>query len=292
MSLNTAKFLGRTLGESVTLEVQVQEDLWCVLADPAQVESSLINLAVNARDAMATGGTLLIDVRNATLERAETDVPAGDFVVLTVTDTGIGMPQEVLSRALEPFFTTKKMGDGTGLGLSMVYGFVKQSDGHVRIESEVGRGTSVRLYLPRTDTQAEPEATATEQGLDAFSGHAHTILLVEDDAGVRAMTAALLKELQFSVIEADNGARALDIIDREPGIDLLFTDIVMPGGMNGFELGRLARERRADLPVLYATGYAASFSASERHADVLAKPYRETELVAKLRNLVAQKSVS
>lgn len=290
MSRNTAKFLGRTLGENVSMEVRAQDDLWCVLADPAQVESSLINLAVNARDAMTEGGTLIIDVRNVTLARAETDLPAGDFVVLSVTDTGTGMPQEVLDRALEPFFTTKKMGHGTGLGLSMVYGFVKQSDGHVRIESEVGRGTSVRLYLPRTDAQAEPEAIAVDEEPGTFSGHDHTILLVEDDAGVRAVTAALLKELQFSVIEAENGARALDIIDREPAIDLLFTDIVMPGGMNGFELGRLARERRADLPVLYATGYAASFSASERDADVLTKPYREADLLAKLRNLVAQKS--
>lgn len=289
MSLNTAKFLGRTLGESVTLEVRAQDDLWCVLADPAQVESSLINLAVNARDAMDAGGTLVIDVRNATLARPETDVPAGDFVVLSVTDTGSGMPQEVLNRALEPFFTTKKMGHGTGLGLSMVYGFVKQSEGHVRIESEVGRGTSVRLYLPRTEAQAEPEVVAAHEVLGTLCGHNCTILLVEDDAGVRAVTAALLKELQFSVIEADNGVHALDIIDREPGIDLLFTDIVMPGGMNGFELGRLARERRPDLPVLYATGYAASFSASERHADVLTKPYREAELIAKLRNLVTQK---
>lgn len=292
MSLNTVKFLGRTLGESVTLEVRVQDDLWCVLADPAQVESSLINLAVNARDAMAAGGTLIVDVRNVTLERPETDVPAGDFVVLSVTDTGSGMPQEVLNRALEPFFTTKKMGHGTGLGLSMVYGFVKQSDGHVRIESEVGRGTSVRLYLPRTEAHAEQEVTTVEEALGTFSGRDCTVLLVEDDAGVRAVTAALLKELRFSVIEADSGASALDIIDREPGIDLLFTDIVMPGGMNGFELGRLARERRADLPVLYATGYAASFSASERHADVLTKPYRETELLAKLRSLVTQKSAA
>jgi CheY-like chemotaxis protein len=195
------------------------------------------------------------------------------------------MSPDVLERALEPFFTTKKMGHGTGLGLSMVYGFVKQSGGHVRIDSSVGRGTCVRLYLPRTS--AEPALDeASEQDIEALSGRGRTILLVEDDAGVRAVTAAALRDLHFTVIEADNGSRALEIIEREPGIDLLFTDIVMPG-INGFELGRLARERRPHLPVLYATGYAASYSASEKNADVLPKPYREMDLTAKLRNLLA-----
>ena len=169
----------------------------------------------------------------------------------------------------------------------MVYGFVKQSGGHVRIDSSVGRGTSVRLYLPRTDDEVEFEAAIDAEDVTGFSGHERTILLVEDDAGVRAVTAALLKELQFTVMEADNGARALEIIDRESGIDLLFTDIVMPGGINGFELGRLARQRRPQLPVLYATGYAASFSAPEQGAGILAKPYREADLILKLRHLLA-----
>jgi CheY-like chemotaxis protein len=197
----------------------------------------------------------------------------------------------VLERALEPFFTTKKMGHGTGLGLSMVYGFVKQSGGHVRIDSAVGRGTSVQLYLPKTDSLLEPELALSDEELATLSGCDRTVLLVEDDAGVRAMTAALLKELQFTVIEADNGLRALDIIDRETAIDLLFTDIVMPGGMNGFELGRLARERRPSLPVLYATGYTASFTAAEKGADLLTKPYREADLLAKLRVLLPAKAV-
>jgi CheY-like chemotaxis protein len=176
------------------------------------------------------------------------------------------------------------MGHGTGLGLSMVYGFVKQSGGHVKIISTPGRGTSVRIYLPRTD--AVPSVTAVPGEDLSLSGQDRTILLVEDDAGVRAVTAAMLKELQFNVIEADNGARALDIVDRESEIDLLFTDIVMPGGMNGFELGRLARERRPQLPVLYATGYAASYAAPEKGADMLAKPYREADLRSKLRGLL------
>ena len=291
MSLNVAKLLGRTLGEKLTIEVKVADDLWRVLVDPAQVESSLINLAVNARDAMVDGGMLLIEARNASFSGvvpANGDALCGDYVLLSVTDTGAGMSAEVLERALEPFFTTKKMGHGTGLGLSMVYGFVKQSGGHVRIESTVGRGTSVQLYLPRTDAAVEPELAFSEDELATLSGRDRTILLVEDDAGVRAVTAALLKELHFTVIEAENGTRALDIIDRESRIDLLFTDIVMPGGMNGFELGRLARERRPQLPVLYATGYTASFSASEQGADVLTKPYRETDLLAKLRILLPQ----
>jgi PAS domain S-box-containing protein len=284
VSRNITKLLGRTLGERVQIDVLVQEELWNVLADPAQVESSLINLAVNARDAMHEGGTLTIETRNIGRNERDADLPEGEFVLLSVTDTGAGMTPDVLERALEPFFTTKRMGHGTGLGLSMVYGFVKQSGGHVKIISTPGRGTSVRIYLPRTD--AAPSITSASGEDLSLSGQDRTILLVEDDAGVRAVTAAMLKELQFNVIEADNGARALDIVDRESTIDLLFTDIVMPGGMNGFELGRLARERRPQLPVLYATGYSASYAAPEKGADMLAKPYREADLRSKLRGLL------
>ena len=285
MSRNIAKILGRTLGERVLIDVRVQEDLWHVLADPAQVESSLINLAVNARDAMTEGGTLTIEARNVGIHELDADVPDGEFVLLSVTDTGAGMTPDVLEHALEPFFTTKRMGHGTGLGLSMVYGFVKQSGGHVKIASVPGQGTSVRIYLPRTESSPVASIAAGEDV--SLSGLDRTILLVEDDAGVRAVTAAMLRELHFNVIEADNGARALDIVDRESDIDLLFTDIVMPGGMNGFELGRLARERRPHLPVLYATGYSASYAAPEKGADMLAKPYREADLRSKLRGLLA-----
>jgi len=295
MSLNVAKLLGRTLGERVGIEVKIADELWHVLADPAQVESSLINLAVNARDAMTEGGTLTVEARNAVFNEAgafDPDAPRGDCVLLSVTDTGCGMTADVLDRVLEPFFTTKKIGHGTGLGLSMVYGFVKQSGGHMRIESSVGRGTSVRLYLPKTDAAPEPDAAMSEDELASFTGQERTVLLVEDDAGVRAVTAALLRELQFTIIEADSGTRALEIIEREPGIDLLFTDIVMPGGINGFELGRLARECRPQLPVLYATGYSASFSASEQGADILTKPYRESDLLTKLRALLPSKMLS
>jgi CheY-like chemotaxis protein len=173
----------------------------------------------------------------------------------------------------------------------MVYGFVKQSGGHVKIESAPNRGTRVKLYLPRGEAVAQPAAAASETEAAEVSGRDRTILLVEDDAGVRAVTAAMLKELQFTVIEADNGSHALDIVDRQPDIDLLFTDIVMPG-MNGFELGRRARERRPQLPVLYATGYAASYTAPEKGADVLAKPYREADLLTKLRVLLAAQAQS
>jgi CheY-like chemotaxis protein len=285
---NITKLLGRTLGESVHMDVSVAADLWLVMADPAQVESSLINLAVNARDAMTEGGVLRVEAGNVHFAHRDDEIPAGDFVVLSVTDNGAGMTRDVLTRAVEPFFTTKKMGHGTGLGLSMVYGFMRQSGGHMRIDSAPGRGTSVRLYLPRVIADARTEIATVDEASDEYSGFERTVLLVEDDAGVRAVTASLLRERQFAVIEADNGARALEIIDREPVIDLLFTDVVMPGGMDGFQLGKLARERRANLPVLYATGYAASFSASEQHADVLAKPYREKDLLAKLRTLLPQ----
>src|SRR4029450_2874497 len=176
-----------------------------------------------------------IETRNVTSYGGDADIPPGDFVLLSVADTGVGMTAEVLERGVEPFFTTKRMGHGTGLGLSMVYGFVKQSGGHVKIISTPGRGTSVRISFPRPESL--PAASGAGGEDVSLSGRDRTILLVEDDAGVRAVTAAMLKELQFNVIEADNGARALDIVDRESEIDLLFTDIVMPGGMNGFELG-------------------------------------------------------
>jgi PAS domain S-box-containing protein len=292
MCRNVAKLLGRTLGERIRIEIKGGDPgLWHVLADPAQVESSLINLAVNARDAMSEGGTLTIETSNISSHGEEGDIPAGDFVLLSVTDTGVGMTADVLERAVEPFFTTKHLGHGTGLGLSMVYGFVKQSGGHVKIESAPNRGTRVRLYLPRSEAAVQLAAAASETERAEISGRDRTILLVEDDAGVRAVTAAMLKELQFTVIEADNGSHALDIVDRQPDIDLLFTDIVMPG-MNGFELGRLARERRPQLPVLYATGYSASYTAPEKGADVLAKPYRECDLLTKLRVLLTAQSAS
>ena len=291
MCRNVAKLLGRTLGERICIEIKDESNLWHVLADPAQVESSLINLAVNARDAMTEGGTLTIETSNVTSHGGDADIPAGDFVLLEVADTGIGMTAEVLERAVEPFFTTKNLGHGTGLGLSMVYGFVKQSGGHVKIESAPNRGTRVKLYLPRSDATVQPAEVAGDAESAEVSGRDRTILLVEDDAGVRAVTAAMLKELQFTVIEADNGSHALDIVDRQPDIDLLFTDIVMPG-MNGFELGRLARERRPQLPVLYATGYAASYTAPEKGADVLAKPYREADLLTKLRVLLTAQAQS
>jgi PAS domain S-box-containing protein len=289
MCRNVAKLLGRTLGERIRIDIKCEPGLWHVLADPAQVESSLINLAVNARDAMTEGGTLTLETSNVT-SRGEDDVPAGDFALLSVTDTGVGMTAEVLERAVEPFFTTKHLGHGTGLGLSMVYGFVKQSGGHVKIESAPNRGTRVRLYLPRSEAVTQPADATSETEAAGISGRDRTILLVEDDAGVRAVTAAMLKELQFTVIEADNGSHALDIVDSQPGIDLLFTDIVMPG-MNGFELGRRARERRPQLPVLYATGYSASYTAPEKGADVLAKPYREADLLTKLRVLLTAQHV-
>jgi PAS domain S-box-containing protein len=290
MCRNVAKLLGRTLGERIRVDIKCESQVWHVLADPSQVESSVINLAVNARDAMTEGGTLTIETSNITSHGEDDDVPAGDFVLLSVTDTGVGMTAEVLERAVEPFFTTKNFGHGTGLGLSMVYGFVKQSGGHVKIESAPNRGTRVRLYLPRSEAVAQSADATSETEAAAISGRDRTILLVEDDAGVRAVTAAMLKELQFTVIEADNGSHALDIVDNQPGIDLLFTDIVMPG-MNGFELGRRARERRPQLPVLYATGYSATYTATEKGADVLAKPYREADLLTKLRVLLTAQHV-
>ncbi len=205
MCRHVAKLLGRTLGERIRIDIKSEPSLWPVLADPAQVESSLINLAVNARDAMSEGGTLTLESSNVTSYGEDADIPAGDFVLLSVADTGVGMTPEVLERAVEPFFTTKNLGHGTGLGLSMVYGFVKQSGGHVKIESAPNRGTRVKLYLPRSEAVAQTADVVSETEAAAVSGRDRTILLVEDDAGVRAVTAAMLKELRPTRANAWHG---------------------------------------------------------------------------------------
>ena len=252
--------LHRTLGEVVRLEVVTTPGLWRVEADPNQLESAILNLAVNARDAMPRGGTLTIETANARLDAGyatqHAEVAPGQYVVLAVTDTGTGMPREVMARVFEPFFTTKEAGHGTGLGLSQVYGFTKQSGGHVKLYSEEGQGTTVKIYLPRllaeaAPEEAEPQAPALLEG----TRRQEVILAVEDDEDVRAYTVECLRELGYRVIEAADGAAALRAMERLAGpVDLLFTDVVMPG-MSGRELADAARGRQADLRVLYTSGY-------------------------------------
>jgi PAS domain S-box-containing protein len=284
----TTKLLERTLGEHIEITLSTAGGLWPVLVDPAQLESALTNLVVNARDAMPGGGRLTIGTRNISIDRdyanAHSDVTAGDYVVLEVSDTGAGMPPEVIARVFEPFFTTKDKEKGTGLGLSMVFGFVKQSGGHVQVYSEVGVGTTLRLYLPRTAQAATEERPQAANALPR--GH-ETVLAVEDNPGLRLILVKQLQDLGYRVLEAENARSALEILKRDTAIDLLFTDIVLPGGTNGADLARMAEAMRSNLKVLFTSGFPeAAFGqngALPQGATLLGKPYRKEDLALRLR---------
>jgi PAS domain S-box-containing protein len=285
--------LGRTLGGQVEVELKLADDLWPALSDRAEVESALLNLVINARDAMPSGGKLVIETANAMLDDAyaaqNLETAPGDYVMLAVTDTGTGMPPAVLERAFEPFFSTKEVGKGTGLGLSMIYGFAKQSGGHVKIYSEVGVGTTVRLYLPRAASVPEL-ASATASGTGSERGGRETILVVEDSDQVRMLVTAQLHDLGYRVIEAANGSDALAVLADGQDIDLLFTDIVMPGGMTGKALADEARRRRPNLRVLFTSGYTENsivhHGRLERDINFLSKPYRRRDLAETLRRVL------
>lgn len=242
--------LARTLGERIPIQVNLAAGLWPVLVDPAQLESSLVNLATNARDAMPNGGALMIATANRVLDgeyaAGHAELTPGDYVMIEVSDTGAGIPPEIMTRVFEPFFTTKEPGKGTGLGLSMVFGFVKQSGGHINVYSEPGKGTTFRLYLPR----AKAHATNPEQSQTLpVGGGSETILVVEDNEGIRRVVNRQLTRLGYRVLEAEDAAAALDVLDTEE-IALLFTDIVMPGAMDGVELARAAMARWPGLKVV------------------------------------------
>ncbi len=285
--------LHRTLGEHIEIRPQPGADLWPATVDPVQLESAVLNLAVNARDAMPAGGRLTIETANIEFDAEQAaaypEIKPGQFVMIAVGDTGIGMPPGVVARAFEPFFTTKDVGKGTGLGLSMVYGFVKQSGGHARIYSEVGHGTVVRLYLPRSVAAAETASITPAANTQLPTG-AERVLFVEDDAMVRQNTGRQLAALGYEVVTAENAIEALALVDKGCVPDLLFTDVVMPGGVNGRQLALRLRERWPDLPVLYTSGYAhgALTIDGEQVAAkyVLGKPYRRRELAAKLREVL------
>jgi PAS domain S-box-containing protein len=288
-----AKLLRPTLGEQVEIEWLLDEDTWPALVDPAQLVTAILNLAVNARDVMPDGGKLTIETRNAILDQAYAnahgEVAPGAYVMIAVSDTGPGIPEQNRERVFEPFFTTKEVGKGTGLGLSMVYGFVKQSDGHIKLYSEDGHGTTFKIYLPRAGGQSNedlgPEAP------DALVGGSETILVVEDDPAVRASVGAQLKSLGYKAMMAANAREALAIIDDGVEFDLLFTDVVMPGLMNGRRLAEEAVKRRSDLKVLFTSGY--TEDAAVHHGRVargvllLTKPYRKSDLARLLREALA-----
>ncbi len=288
------RLLARTIGETIRIDLRTSPDTWPVQIDPTQLESALANLVVNARDAMPDGGRLVIETANAPLDEAyaaqHADVTAGDYVALSVSDTGTGMPPEVVERVFEPFFTTKEVGKGTGLGMSMVFGFVKQSGGHIRIYSEVGIGTTIRLYLPRAASAASAPADPPTVEVLPAAESGEVILLVEDDADVRESVVVNLRRFGYQVLVASDGPEALEILDRGERIDLLFTDLVMPGGMNGAELARRARETRPTLKVLLTSGYAAPALATRMReiegAAVLSKPYRVADLAREVRAII------
>jgi CheY-like chemotaxis protein len=282
--------LTRTLGEAISLETVLAAGLWNTFADPNQLENALLNLALNARDAMPNGGRLTIETANCILDDAYVaslpeHVAPGQYVLIAVVDTGQGMDRATLERAFDPFFTTKAAGRGTGLGLSQVYGFVRQTDGHVKLYSELGEGTAVKIYLRRHHGLESAGTRKGTNGLVRGSG-TETILVVEDDEALRGHTTEVLAELGYKVLMADSGISALKVL-AENRVDLLFTDVVMPGGMNGRALAEQAKRQHPGLKVLFTTGY--SRNAIVHHgrldADVklIGKPYNFEELSVKIR---------
>jgi CheY-like chemotaxis protein len=288
-----SELLRRTLGERVRVETVLAGGLWRVFADPVQIESALINLAVNGRDAMPDGGRLTIETANAELDeryaRSHEEVRPGQYVVLTLTDTGAGMPPEVIDRAFEPFYTTKGVGRGTGLGLSQVFGFIKQSNGHVKIYSEIGQGTTIKLYLPRFVGEDSVAATVPDRGAMPTARGDEIILVVEDEAGVRAMSVDALRDLGYIVVQAAVGNAALEQLALQLRIDLLFTDIVMPG-MTGRQLADRATAEHAHLKVLYTTGYTRNAIVHNGIVDYgvsfLPKPFAIEALAHKVREVL------
>lgn len=281
-------FLQRTLGERIDIETVGAAGLWRIEVDTNQLEAALLNLAINARDAMPDGGKLTLEAANVFVDdeysRMNLEIAVGQYVVICATDTGLGMTSETLARAFEPFFTTKELGRGTGLGLSQVYGFVKQSGGHVKIYSEVGQGTTVKMYFPR---HLGKECEEGEEDEPIIGGEAETILVVEDDADLRAYLADVLRSLQYRVLLASNASFALDVLSAEEAqIDLLLTDIVMPG-MTGRELAREAQRRRPNMKVLYMTGYSRNAVVHQGRldegVDLLQKPISQAELAHRIR---------
>lgn len=291
--LGLTDLLHRTLGETVDLSTSLSPELWSVRVDPSQVETAIVNLAVNARDAMPEGGRLVVETFNAAIDEdyvaIEEDLPSGEYVRLSVSDTGEGMPPHVREKAFEPFFTTKETGRGTGLGLSMIYGFARQSGGHATIYSEPGKGTTVNIYLPRHADAGSAEAA---QGATAIkAGRGETILAVEDDDRVRRLTMTRLDDLGYTVLAAANGPEALKLLEAHPEIDLVFTDLVMPGGLSGYDLCAKARQMRPGIRCLLTSGYAEELANSDKllaeRLTVLRKPYRQAELAEVIAEVLA-----
>jgi PAS domain S-box-containing protein len=290
-----ADMLQRTLGETVALETVTGAGLWRTLVDPGELENALVNLAVNARDAMPSGGKLTIETSNAYLDEGYVEtvpepVPPGQYVLIAVSDTGTGMDSDTLARVFEPFFTTKEVGKGTGLGLSQVYGFVRQTGGHIRIYSEVGIGTTVKIYLPRAADELPSAPQEAAWPTLAARGGGETILLVEDHDDLRSFSTGVLTDLGYKVLPAANGPEALGLLDAGHAVDLLFTDVVLPGGLDGRRLTDEAQARRPGLKVLYTTGYTRNAIVHngrlDAGVDLISKPFTSEALALKVRAML------
>jgi len=290
--IEAARMLRPTLGERVEVLMALAGDTSRALIDPSQLTNAILNLSLNARDAMPDGGKLIIETCNVVLDdnyaSANADVTAGNYVMIAVTDSGHGIPADILNNVFEPFFTTKDVDKGSGLGLSMVYGFVKQSSGHIKIYSEEGHGTTVRIYLPQVAGTAAPAVAASPSSIEG--GH-ETILVVEDDSLVRTVVVSQLQSLGYATLAAVNAVEALHVIDSPQEIDLLFTDMIMPGSMNGRQLADAALLRRAALKILFTSGYSNDAIIHHGHLDagvlLLAKPYRKSDLARMIRTALA-----
>lgn len=297
---DVAAILHRLLGEHITIKFLKSPDLWTAEIDPAQFENAIINLSVNARDAMPEGGQLLIETTNFIMEDTsypldggDESIAVGDYVMVSVSDTGSGMPPEVVEKAFEPFYTTKDVGKGSGLGLSMVYGLVKQSGGHIRIYSEVGVGTSVKIYLPRVRTGPVDLASMQPSTVKIVGGN-ETILVVEDDDMVRQYVVSQLSSMGYTIKTAANAKAALDLLAQGAECDLLFTDVVLPGGLNGRQLADEAALMRPGLKILFTSGYTEDSMIHHGRLDagvtLLSKPYRRSILAAKVREILDEAS--
>ena len=291
--ISMGELLQRSINESIRLEMQLSEHLWVAEADPNQLESALLNLVINARDAMPDGGKLVVRTANQQLDarftEAHNNLKPGDYVVLSVTDNGCGMPQSTISRAFDPFFTTKPIGQGTGLGLSMIYGFSKQSRGHVAIQSEVDQGTTVSLFLPRFGGDL-PRDNPVDRQHPLFAQNGETVLIVEDDPAVRVLVSTVLSELGYAFVEAGDAAAALPVLDSGQRIDLMISDVGLPG-MNGRQLAEIGRQHRPGLKVLFITGYAEHAAVRGGFLDpgmqMITKPFTFDLLTAKVREMIS-----
>ncbi|MBB4261440.1 MULTISPECIES: PAS domain-containing hybrid sensor histidine kinase/response regulator [unclassified Bradyrhizobium] len=289
-----AELLQRTIGENIAFEVVTGAGTWQAMADPAELENAIVNLAVNARDAMPNGGKLTIETGNAHLDDAYVEgldepVEPGQYVIIAVSDTGHGMDKDTLAKVFEPFFTTKEVGRGTGLGLSQVYGFLRQSRGHVRIYSEVDHGTTVKLYLPRADTELATFQPG-ERDTGGYYRGSECILVVEDDEALRSFSCSALRELGYAVLEASDGRSALELLDANSHVELIFTDVVLPGGLNGRQLVDEAVKLRPSLKVLFTTGYTRNAIVHNGTLDpsvtLIGKPFTLDALAKKMRQVL------